>query len=135
MINDEFLVKIDTIIEYLEKNGGRNFKLYNHTCPKYDKVPDSNIVEYAEDIRDYWRSLKYDDNLESYIKMEINKIIMDNLDLFSFDDSKLVLLKEYCKTHLNTPLQFTPSDILMSFVQEALLDLLNSNLYDFRCIE
>ncbi len=50
MINkDELLYKIDTIIEYLKNNNGYEHKLYNHLCPEYGE-PDSNIVEYAEDI-------------------------------------------------------------------------------------
>ncbi len=136
MINDEFLVKIETIIEYLEKNGGRNYELYNHACPTSNNKPDSNIVEYAEDIRNYWKSLKYNEDLEIYIKMEIIKIIMDNLNLFAFNDSKLIHLKEYCKSKLEEPIKSTPNELLMEFVQEALIDLLSAKfLYDFRNIE
>lgn len=135
MINDEFLFKIETIIEYLEQNGGRNYKLYNHLCPDISKIPDSDIVEYAKDIRDYWKDLKYNEDLEIYIKIEILKIIMDNLNLFSFDDSKLIHLKEYCKERIEKTITPTPSDTLMKFVHEALIDLLNSDLYDFRNIE
>ncbi len=136
MINDEFLVKIETIIEYLEKNGGRNYKLYNHTCSNFSGEPDSNIVEYAKDIRDYWKDLKYNEDLEIYIKMEICKIIMDNLELFSLNDSKLILLKEYCKSKIDEPICSTPNELLMRFVHEALLDLLSAKiLYDFRNID
>ena len=50
MINkDELIFKLKTVIEYLKKNGGYNNKLYNRLCPGMGK-PDSNIVEYAEDI-------------------------------------------------------------------------------------
>lgn len=50
MINkDELLYKLNTIIEYLKDNNGCDYKLYNHLCPEYGE-PDSNIVEYAEDI-------------------------------------------------------------------------------------
>lgn len=50
MINkDELIFKLKTVIEYLKKNGGYNYKLYNILCPGMGK-PDSNIVEYAEDI-------------------------------------------------------------------------------------
>ena len=50
MINkDELIFKLKTVIEYLKKNGGYNYKLYNRLCPGMGK-PDSNIVEYAEDI-------------------------------------------------------------------------------------
>lgn len=136
MINDEFLIKIETIIEYLEKNGGYNYKLYNHTCSKFSEELDSNIVEYAKDIREYWKDLKYNNDLETYIKMEICKIIMDNLKLFSLNDSKLIKLKEYCKSKIDEPIRPTPNEILMTFVYEALFDLLSTNfLYDFRNIE
>lgn len=136
MINDEFLIKIETIIKYLEKNGGYNYKLYNHTCPVFGNKPVSNIVEYAKDIRNYWKDLKYNEDLETYIRMEIIKIIMDNLNLFSLNDSKLILLKEYCKRHIEEPISSTPNEVLIKFVYEALLDLLSVNiLYDFRSIE
>lgn len=46
---DELLYKLNTIIDYLKNNNGYNYKLYNHLCPDYGE-PDSNIVEYAEDI-------------------------------------------------------------------------------------
>ena len=51
MINkDEILYKLNTIIEYLKNNNGYNYKLYNYLCPDRDIEPDSNIVEYAEDV-------------------------------------------------------------------------------------
>lgn len=133
MINDEFLIKIETIIEYLEKNGGYKYRLYNHTCSCFNDNPDSNIVEYAKDIRDYWKNLKYNEDIETYIKMEICKIIMDNLNLFSLKDYKLINLKEYCKRKINEEIKPTPNEELMKFVREALIDLLQENiLYDFR---
>ena len=50
MINkDELLYKFNSIIEYLKNNNGYDYKLYNKLCPGYGE-PDSNIVEYAEDI-------------------------------------------------------------------------------------
>ena len=50
MINrDELLYKLNTVIEYLKNNDGYDYKLYNYLCPGMGK-PDSNIVEYAEDI-------------------------------------------------------------------------------------
>ena len=50
MINkDELIFKLKTVIEYLKKNGDYNYKLYNRLCPGMGK-PDSNIVEYAEDV-------------------------------------------------------------------------------------
>ena len=33
----------------LKNNGGCNYELYNRLCPCMEK-PDSNIVEYAEDV-------------------------------------------------------------------------------------
>lgn len=51
MINkDELIYKLETIIEYLKNNGGYDYLLYNHLCPIDDLEPDSNIVEYAEDV-------------------------------------------------------------------------------------
>ena len=47
---DELIYKMETVIEYLKNNNGYNYKLYNHLCPGYDE-PDSNIIEYAEDIK------------------------------------------------------------------------------------
>lgn len=133
MINDEFLIKIETIIKFLKKNGGYNYKLYNHVCPTSNNNPDSNIVEYAKDIRDYWKSLKYNEDLETYIKNEIVKIIEDNLNLFTLNDSKLIHLKKYCSSHTSKKINPTPNKLLMEFVTEALLDLINSDvLYDFR---
>ena len=35
--------------EYLKDNGGYDYKLYNQICPDMGE-PDSNIVEYAEDV-------------------------------------------------------------------------------------
>ncbi len=94
---------------------------------------ESYIVKYAKDIRDYWRKLKYNEDLETYIKVEICKIIMDNLNLFSLDDSKLKLLKKYCKTKIDEPIKPTSSELLIKFVYEALVELLNVDvLYDFR---
>ena len=50
MINkDELLYKIDAIIGYLKEHNGYEYKLYNKLCPGMGK-PDSDIVEYAEDV-------------------------------------------------------------------------------------
>ena len=50
MINkDELIYKMNAIIDYLKDNNGYNYKLYNKLCPGNGE-PDSNIVEYAEDI-------------------------------------------------------------------------------------
>ena len=47
--NDEIIYKIDAIIGYLKEHNGYEYKLYNRLCPGMGK-PDSNIVEYAEDV-------------------------------------------------------------------------------------
>ena len=50
---DELLYKINTIIDYLKKHNGYDYKLYNKLCNKLCPgmgKPDSNIVEYAEDV-------------------------------------------------------------------------------------
>jgi len=44
---NELIYKIDTVIDYLKNHNGHDYKLYNHT----DEA-DSDIVEYAEDIKD-----------------------------------------------------------------------------------
>ena len=50
MINkDELIYKLESVIEYLKNNGGNDYKLYNRLCPGMGK-PDSNIVEYVEDV-------------------------------------------------------------------------------------
>ena len=50
MINKaELIYKINTIIDYLKDNNGYDYKLYNQLCPGLGE-PDSNIVEYAEDV-------------------------------------------------------------------------------------
>ena len=41
---------MDVIIEYLKNNRGYDYKLYNIACPDNRIEPDSNIVEYAEDV-------------------------------------------------------------------------------------
>lgn len=137
MKNDEFLIKIETIIKYLKENDGYNYKLYDHTSQSTNNYPNSNIVEYAEDIRNYWKNIKYNENLELYIITEICKIIMDNLKLFTLNDYKLTNFKKYCKDRINESIiKPTPNKILIEFTNEALLDLLtDSVLYDFRNIE
>ena len=50
MINkDELIYKLEIVIEYLKNNGGYDYELYNRLCPGMGE-PDSNIVEYAEDV-------------------------------------------------------------------------------------
>ena len=63
MINkDELIYKMETIIKYLKKHNGYNYKLYNRLCPGMGK-PDSNIVEYSEDCLELINELiKLNDN-------------------------------------------------------------------------
>ena len=49
--NNETIYKTEAIIEYLKNNGWYDYKLYNHLCSGYGE-PDSNIIEYTEDILD-----------------------------------------------------------------------------------
>ena len=52
MINkNELLYKIDAVIDYLKKHNGEEYKVYNHLCPDGVNEPDSNIIEYAEDVK------------------------------------------------------------------------------------
>ncbi len=58
---------------------------------------------------------------------------MDNLNLFALNDSKLIHLKEYCKSKIDEPIKPTSNELLMKFVYEALIELLKADsLYDFR---
>ena len=47
--NDELIYKLEAVIKYLKSNGEYYYKLYNRLCPRIEE-PDSNIVEYAEDV-------------------------------------------------------------------------------------
>lgn len=49
--NDELIYKLEAVIEYLKNNGGYDYELYNRLCPGMEE-PNSNIVEYAEDVLD-----------------------------------------------------------------------------------
>lgn len=50
MINkDELIYKLEAVIEYLKNYGGYDYIVYNKLCPDMGE-PDSNIVEYAEDV-------------------------------------------------------------------------------------
>ncbi len=51
MNRDELMYKLDAVIDYLKTNDGYKYKVYNHSCPDLSE-PDSNIVEYAEDVKD-----------------------------------------------------------------------------------
>lgn len=67
MINkDELLYKIDAIINYLKDNKGYEYKLYNRLCPDNNMEPDSNIVEYAEDVKNMVKEImKKIENIEN----------------------------------------------------------------------
>ena len=47
--NNEIIYKMEAVIKYLKNNGGYDYELYNKLCPDMGE-PDSNIVEYAEDV-------------------------------------------------------------------------------------
>ena len=49
---NELNFKMDEIIEYLRNNKGYDYRLYNHCCPCFVDEPNSDIVEYAEDVKD-----------------------------------------------------------------------------------
>lgn len=52
MINkDELLYKLNAVIDYLKLYDGYKYKVYNIICPGDETEPDSNIVEYAEDVK------------------------------------------------------------------------------------
>ena len=67
MINkDELLYKLDVIINYLKDNKGYEYKLYDRVCPDNNIEPDSDIVDYAEDVKnivkEIIKKLKNDEN-------------------------------------------------------------------------
>ena len=47
--NNELIYKMESVIEYLKNKGGYDCELYNRLCLGMGE-PDSNIVEYAEDV-------------------------------------------------------------------------------------
>ena len=60
---NELNYKMNVILEYLKNNNGHNYKLYNHACPDTDE-PDSDIVEYAQDVKDIINSQFNDEDTE-----------------------------------------------------------------------
>ncbi len=51
MINeDELIYKINAVINYLQVTNAYEYKVYNRICPDGKTEPDSNIVEYEEDV-------------------------------------------------------------------------------------
>lgn len=135
MINDEFLFKIETIIDFLKSHGGYYYKLYNRCCPDEYMTPDSNIVEYAEDIKEYWTSNKKPITYEDFVINEICTLIRDNLRLLlTYNDNSLVKIRKYCSSmqECNIP-SATPYLIIIELLNEALIELQNADyIYDFR---
>ena len=58
--NNEIIYKMEAVIEYLKNNGGYDYELYNRLCPGMGE-PNSNIIEYAEDIL-YMINILLEDN-------------------------------------------------------------------------
>ena len=47
--NNKLIYKLEAVIVYLKNNGGYDYEVYNRLCPGMGE-PDSNIVEYVEDV-------------------------------------------------------------------------------------
>jgi len=63
---DELLYKLGVIIKYLKDNKGYEYKLYNRVCPDNNIEPDSNIVEYAKDVKNIVKkTIKILENIEN----------------------------------------------------------------------
>lgn len=92
MINkDELIYKLEAVIEYLKNNGGYDYELYNRLCPGMGE-PDSNIVEYAEDVLQMVNSYYKITNKDKLcLKKYYNYIIkikgLDELTSFALDFS------------------------------------------------
>lgn len=50
--------KLDTIKKFLIIKNGKQYKLYNHCCPNGHNKPDSNIIEYFDDVIYFIEKLK-----------------------------------------------------------------------------
>lgn len=128
MKNDEFIIQINTVIDYLKKNND-----YNHKGLLYNKNLNSNIIKYVEDIKKFYIQKYTYDSYEEHIINEICTIIEDNLKLFLLNDNKLLKLKSYCKNKENSNYKSPSYEFIIAFVEEALFDLLTTNhLYDYR---
>ena len=66
--NNEIIYKMEAVIEYLKNNGGYDYELYNRLCPGMGE-PDSNIVEYAEDVL-YMINILLEDNKQRQALLE-----------------------------------------------------------------
>jgi len=58
----EMLCKINAIIKFLIDNNGSEYLMYNRTCPAFSEEPDSDIVEYAQDIKNIINNLNKEDS-------------------------------------------------------------------------
>ena len=100
------------------------------------EVININFVEYARDIKDFYLNTYNYDSYEEFIISEICTIIEDNLKMFLLSDNKLLKMKFYCKDKTDYKYKSTPYNLIIEFVEEALLDLLNTEyLYDYRDIK
>ncbi len=68
--NNEIIYKMEAVIEYLKNNGGYDYELYNRLCPGMGE-PDSNIVEYAEDVLQMINNLLEDNKQRQALFEEI----------------------------------------------------------------
>lgn len=60
MLNkEELLYKLDAIIDFIKKTDGYHYKVYDKLCPENGK-PDSNMVEYALDVKEMVKELLKD---------------------------------------------------------------------------
>ncbi len=137
MINEkELFYKINAVIDFLEKHDGHKHKIYNRCCPDSQSEPDSDIVEYAEDIEYMISNYLNPNDFEDYLINEICKLIRDNIKAFMFDDTKLIKFKEYNRNYnsdKNTP---TPYELLCDLTKEVAIELLSTmELYDFRDLD
>lgn len=48
----EVNAKLEAIITFLKEHDGETYEMYNHVCPSDNNEPDSNIIEYAEDVKE-----------------------------------------------------------------------------------
>ena len=74
--NDELLYKISAVIDYLKTHNGHEFKVYNRFCSHTAEEPDSDIVEYAEDVESMIKKL-----LERIEQLESENLIITEKDL------------------------------------------------------
>ena len=68
---------------------------------------------------------------------EIVEMIKDNLViLYNFQDETLITMREYCKKYVHKRYKKLPYNLLISFTEEAMGDLINAPyMYDLRELE